>query len=212
MSLKKRINKFIEKDLNSQYQTNIKVEGVLKELDIDINNEEIINYYKKRAKCYLRLSKSIFAICLTLVLITVTIFTIKQNQLIKSTNKFFEYTIMSEYSLRNEEFDKLIREGNRILREPICSLQVTNNVYVYVYYGTNNQYIDYYILVHFLERPNKPLRILVNNEEVMCTTTRQIVGVSRLDLTQEGVENCLDFMIEYNNNLRRFIVWCPINE
>lgn len=208
--MKKRINKFIENDLNSQYQTNIKIENILNDLDVDANSEEVVNYYKKRMNFYLKFSKAVFATCLTCILIIVSMFMVKQNQLLKHNNKFIENTLMAEHGLLDDEFNKLISEGNRILREPICFIQLTNNIYIYVYYGKDYKTTDYYILVHFLQNPNHPLKVIVNQKEVMCTTTRKFVHALKLDLTQVGIVDCLDFVIDYNNSLRRYIVYPPI--
>lgn len=212
--MKKRINKFIEKDLNNQYQTNIEIKSILNDLNIEPNNKETVSYYKKLTSQYLRLTKFVVATCLILVLTIVCAFTIRQNQLIKIIHEqtnLLGLSSLGEHTLTNDEFEKLVSKSNRMLRKPICSFQNISNVCIYVYYGNDKQISNYFILVHFLEAPDEPLKVFVNGQEVISTKTRFVGHVLELDLSQEDVEDCLDFVVEYKNTMQRFVVFSPIN-
>lgn len=212
--MKKRINKFIEEDLNNQYQTNIEIESILNDLNIEPNNGKTVSYYEKLTSQYLRLTKFVVATCLILVLTIVCAFTIRQNQLIKiihNQTNFPGLGALDEHYLTNDEFEKLMSKSNRLSRNPICSFQNISNVCIYVYYGNDDNTSNYFILVHFLETPNEPLKVFVNNQEVISTKTRFVDHVLRLDLSEENVVDCLDFVVEYKNTSQRFVIFSPIN-
>lgn len=213
MNLKKRINKFIEEDLNNQYQTNVEIDDILNELNIKENSKDTLAYYKKLASQYFRLTKLVVATCLILVLTIVCAFTIKQNQLtkiIRDQINFPGLSIKDEHGLTDDEFEKLRSKCNRISKTPICSLQNISNVCIYIYHGNDKDTSNYFMLIDFLESPSEPIKIFVNHQEVVTTQTRFVDLVLTLDLSQEDGKDYLDFVVEYQNTSQRFVVFSEI--
>lgn len=198
----RKTDKKILKDFEESYKCNVKIEDILSKTDYFETSNDVQYYKHKQFKLKLKFA---YSIVMTLILMASigTVGLLGYNSYLSR----IDYTQSSNhtpYQLTDEEIEIMEQQCIRINNEPVVSIKLEVDKYIYIYVGVNKDEIIYFYKFHSLNNRVLNYTLKIENNLIIINDNNSF-GILYVTINDDNIHyNNLNFIISDLNLEREF--------